>query len=62
MPTREVSGAQPPGLMMDLPRFPHDRQEIPDQSLGINRPSFWAIIAAKDSLFSDPSHNRNRGD
>ena len=29
-----------------------DLPEIADQSLGINGPSFWTLIAAKDGLFS----------
>ena len=39
------------GQEVDWPRFRHGRPEIADQSLGINGPSCWAIIAAKDNLF-----------
>ena len=34
--------------------FPHDLPGIADQSLGINGHSFWALISAKDGLFSGP--------
>ena len=51
----------PPGLVVNCSPFPHDPPEIAGQSLGVNRPSFWPLIAAKDGLFPVPFPARRQG-